>query len=176
MLRQAAVGSPQWGNPRWLCRSLSQEAHCRLLPEAVQGLSPTVSAVSRDWHSTFPHSNGWFQNEHDKRILAFHSHVMDLHISGRFRGKYRFYLYSDYSHILYLFIYLICSQIFSHDFCRARCSSLICGWHIQQRSSEMVQISLAFWRPLRPCFSDIIPRKADLLKTMEILSSVLTWS
>lgn len=54
--------------------------------KATQGLCPaeTLSAVSGDWHSTFPDSNACFQNEHGEKVLVCRSNVMALDISGHF--------------------------------------------------------------------------------------------
>lgn len=100
------MGSPQLGNPRLLRRTLSQKAHCRLLSEAIQGLRPVkaLSFVTRGCHSTFPHNDECFQNEHGERILAFHSSAVTLASLSISEGNTVFYLNSDYSPILFLFL------------------------------------------------------------------------
>lgn len=146
-----------------------------LLPEAIQGLCP-AEALSAELRLTF-HTPSQQQNEHGEKILAFYSNVMVLDISSHFWGKYRF-LFEFWLFTHSIFFDLICNQLFSHDYYRPVCSSLIYGWCLQQRS-EMVQISLAFWCPLRLCFSSSIPRKADKLtcwRQWEYYHQFLTWS
>lgn len=155
--------------------------------KATQGLCPaeTLSAVSGDWHSTFPDSNACFQNERGEKILACHSNVVALDISGHFWGKYRFcyyiiihqyciYLYV-FIYILYLFIYLfICSRLLQS------CVFFFDMWMMY--TTEIIRDDTGF-----PCFflsSEAMllwyyskkSWQTDLLKTMGILSSVLTWS
>lgn len=92
----AAVQEPQPKNPL--------QAAARSCPRTLSCQSPLSCESRLTFHI---HSQQWMVPNRGEKILVFHSNVMALDISGNFWGKYRFYLNSDYSPILYLFIWFV---------------------------------------------------------------------